>query len=653
MDVRPAEVPFTALGEYVERSFRELAQEKGLRFSVELDERLPEAIFTDPLRLQQVLRNLLANAFKFTDEGSVILRVEVATEGWSRGHEILSRAQSVIAFSVIDTGVGIAPDRHRLIFEAFQQGDGTSSRHHSGTGLGLSISREIATLIAGEIRLASRPGVGSTFTLYLPHSFPSAGLRGRPWGGSEVGDGTSPPASWAPAFASLRPSAVARSAAAAPGAVTTPEPPIGVRSAWPGLGSSLRTSASTPRLLPGDLRDDRDTIRTGDQILLIVEDDVPFARVLLDRAREMGFKGIVTTRGEMAPKLAREFHPHAITLDIRLPDSDGWAVLDRLKHDPETRHIPVHIITVTEERQRGLRRGALAYLHKPVSREGLDRTLASIKEFIERQVKRLLVVDDDEVQRRSIEELTADGTIETRAARSGAEALEALEADRFDCVVLDLGLPDMTGLELIEKIRSQERLSGLPIIVYTAKGLTQEEESELQRLSETTVVKEVKSLEQLLDETSLFLHRVQADLPAPQREMLEQARRADPGLAGKTVLVVDDDIRNIYALTSLLERHQMQVLAAENGQEAMETLQTRPEVNLVLMDIMMPGMDGYETIRAIRRQAPLGSLPIIALTAKAMQEDRASCLDSGASDYIAKPVDTEQLLSLLRVWLDR
>jgi CheY-like chemotaxis protein/two-component sensor histidine kinase len=626
MELQPAEVPFSSLRDYVDRNFREVAQEKNLDLVIELDPNLPRAIYTDAQRLQQVLRNLLSNAIKFTEQGQVALRVRVATVGWRRDHPILSRAERVIAFDVSDTGIGIPPHRHKLIFEAFQQGDGTTSRQYGGTGLGLSISREAAGLLGGEIQLISSPGEGSTFTLYLPQEcmVDDVGNRGD--------DGATEERS--------------------------PESGNGPREG--ATGSQLRQAQlSSPgpardrsRQLPGDVRDDRSDIQTGDPVLLIVEDDVRFARTLLDRAHEKGFKGIVATQGEAVPALAREFSPSAITLDIRLPDVNGWAVLDRLKHDPATRHIPVHIISVTEARQRGLKQGAIAYLRKPVSCEALDEALAAIKGFIQRSVKRLLVVEDDEAQRHAIVELIAGSDVHTDAVGTGAEALQALQSELFDCMVLDLVLPDMSGFELIEQVRNEAGLE-IPIIIYTARELTRKEETELKRLADTIIVKDVKSPERLLDETTLFLHRAQTNLPAPKRQVLEQARRDDPVLLGKKVLIVDDDIRNIFALTTLLERYRMQVSYAENGKEGVETLKSTPDIDTVLMDIMMPEMDGYEAIRTIRKRTRFKSLPIIALTAKAMKDDREKCIEAGASDYIAKPVDPDQLLSLLRVWLYR
>jgi CheY-like chemotaxis protein/signal transduction histidine kinase/HAMP domain-containing protein len=614
MSIDVNQMQFTDLREHIERTFGQIAVDKGLNFTINFAAELPRSINTDAKRLHQILKNLLANAFKFTERGEVRFDVFVATQGWSYDNDVLNQSQTVIALAVSDTGIGIAPEKQRIIFEAFQQADGTTSRKYGGTGLGLSISREITRLLKGEIKLSSRVGEGSTFTLYLPQSLPS----------DDQGN-------------------VPQLSTTAPSRPNTPQQ----------LNLSPHIPRTTPNQLTTPLIDDRDNLEEGNRILLIVEDDVNFARILLDMAREQGFKGIVAHNGSTGLALAQQFQPSAIILDIRLPGIDGWTVLDRLKHEPSTRHIPVHIMTVEEGRQRGLQLGAIAYLQKPVSSETLHQALSKIKGFVERPVKNLLVVEDDENQRLSIVELIGNTDVATTAVRTGAEALEAIGNGYFDCVVLDLGLPDMSGFELIERIKQQPNGEALPIIVYTARELTRTEDTQLRRLAETIIVKDVRSPERLLDETALFLHRVQADLPAPKRQILEQLHSSDPVFVGKKVLIIDDDVRNIFALTSMLERYQMQVLYAENGRDGIEVLQTTPEIDVVLMDVMMPEMDGYETTRLIRQNNQFKSLAIIALTAKAMQGDREKCIEAGASDYITKPVNIEQLLSLLRVWLFR
>ena len=405
---------------------------------------------------------------------------------------------------------------------------------------------------------------------------------------------------------------------------------------------------------PDGFDDDRDVIEPGDRVVLIIENEPTFAKILLDMAREKEFKGLVALDGDSGLQIAHGFHPDAITLDIDMPGMDGWAVLDRLKHHPDTRHIPVHIITGIRERQQGLKAGAIAYIEKPVSKEALEDSFNKIATFIDQQVKRLLVVEDDDNQRQSMVELIAHEDVEITAVASAEEALAKLEETHFDCMVLDLGLGSGTdGFQLLETVKSNPAMADLPIIIYTGKELSPEEETRLKRFAETIIVKDVKSPERLLDETALFLHRVEARLPEQKRRMLERLHNTDAVFAGKKVLVVDDDVRNIFSLTSVLEEHGMEVSFAENGKDAIDKLEATEGIDLVLMDVMMPGMDGYETTRAIRERAKFRTLPIIALTAKAMKGDREKCIAAGASDYITKPVDTEQLLSLMRVWLYR
>jgi len=405
---------------------------------------------------------------------------------------------------------------------------------------------------------------------------------------------------------------------------------------------------------PEGVEDDRDDIEPGDRVVLIIENDKNFAKILLEMAREKGFKGLVALDGDAGLQNAHAFHPDAITLDIDMPGIDGWAVLDRLKHNPNTRHIPVHIITGIRELQHGLKAGAIAYLEKPVEREALEESFNKIGQFIDQQVKRLLVVEDDEVQRDSMVELIKHEDVEITAVATANEALEQLRTMRFDCMVLDLGLSGETdGFQLLELVKSDPAMQELPIIIYTGKELSPQEETRLRKFAETIIVKDVKSPERLLDETALFLHRVEARLPEQKRRMLERLHNADAVFAQKHILIVDDDVRNIFSLTSVLEEHGMTVSFAENGRDAVEKLESTPGIDLVLMDVMMPEMDGYETTRAIRERPQFRALPIIALTAKAMKGDREKCIAAGASDYITKPVDTDQLLSLMRVWLYR
>jgi signal transduction histidine kinase/DNA-binding response OmpR family regulator/HAMP domain-containing protein len=608
------EVRFRELQDYVDRTFRHVAENKGVDFNIELDENLPRHMLTDSQRLEQVIRNLLSNAFKFTERGTVTLNIAQVTEGWSPDREALNQARSVIAISVSDTGIGIPPDKQQIIFEAFQQADGSTSRKYGGTGLGLAISREIARLLGGEIRLASAVGQGSSFTLYLPQTH-------------------------------VPPRITRRDAVIAPARLESEIPVAGTEAVLP---EPVMEDARNAELL---VEDDRGHIQHGDRVLLIVEDDPNYAKVLLETARERGFKAVVAQRGSAALALAREIKPDAITLDIRLPDFDGWRVLDRLKVDLATRHIPVQIITVDENSEPALTQGALGYLVKSENKETLQGAFDQLKNFVERPMRNLLLIEDDEIQQMSIRELIGNGDVKTTVVGTGQDALDALHEGKFDCMVLDLGLPDMSGVELLEKIKNEPKSRSIPIIIYTARDLLQEEETQLRRLAENIVVKDVRSPERLLDETSLLLHRNTAKLPDRQRKMLENLHQGV--LENKKVLLVDDDIRNIFAMTSVLERFKMNVISAENGRDAIQMLIDNKDVDVVLMDIMLPTMDGYATTRAIREIEGFETLPIIAVTAKAMKGDREKCIAAGASDYMSKPVDTEQLRSVLRLWLHR
>jgi HAMP domain-containing protein/CheY-like chemotaxis protein/signal transduction histidine kinase len=604
VSVEAEEVFFASLLDTVERPFRHEAENRHLTFEVETDPHLARSVVTDSKRLQQVLKNLLSNAFKFTELGGVRLSVSIAKSGWSEEHPILNKAASVVAFEVSDTGIGIPLDKQRIIFEAFQQADAGTSRKYGGTGLGLAISRELASLLGGEIQLRSAPGRGSTFILYLPQTY-------------------------------VGPSSAATAERHSP--MSTLPPQLSVVSEHP----------------LEKIPDDRADLQQDDAILLIVEDDPHYARVLRDLSRDKGFKVLVALRGAEALALAREYHPTAVSLDVFLPDMLGWTVLNHLKQDPSTRHIPVQMLTLDEDRHHGLARGAFAFVTKPTTPEGLKTALTRIKEYAAPRRKRLLVVEDNPAEQMSIRELLGYDDIDVTAVSSGEDAINAVNAEPFDCVVLDLRLPDISGFDVLERFRDTPSLCDLPVVVFTGKELSPEEDARLHALARSVVVKGVESPERLLDETALFLHRIVADLPMEKQRMLDRLHHSDDALVGKKVLVVDDDVRNIFALSSVLERRGMDVITAGTGREAVAKLDSTPGVAIVLMDIMMPEMDGYETMRVIRQNVALQRLPIIALTAKAMKGDREKCLEAGASEYLAKPVNTEQLLSSLRMWLHR
>ncbi len=608
VSVDAEEVYFSNLLEMIARPFRHEAENRRLQFEVSISPNLDRSIVTDSKRLQQVLKNLLSNAFKFTALGGVRLAVAPAVSGWNADHPTLRHAPSVVSFEVSDTGIGIPPEKQRIIFEAFQQADAGTSRKYGGTGLGLAISRELANLLGGEIQLRSTPGKGSVFTLFLPLTY--------------AGGAASKPVSGGAADATQH--AAAQTA-------------------------SLR---ATDRQIE-QILDDRDALSPGDSIVLIVEDDAHFARLMMATAKEQGFKVLVAQRGAEALELARTHRPTAISLDIFLPDMLGWTVLSQLKQDPAIRHIPVQIVTLDEDRHHGLARGAFAHVQKPMTPDELEDAFVRIKAYAAARRKRLLLVEDDEAERMGVSELLDSTDIEITMAATGAAALTELRERPPDCVVLDLKLPDMSGFEVLETIRDDAALRDVPVVVFTGRELSADEDAQLRSMARSVVVKGVESPERLLDETSLFLHRAVADLPPAKQTMLQRLHSSDEDLLKRTVLLVDDDTRNIFALSSVLERRGMEVLTATTGREALAVLNSRSDVAIVLMDIMMPGMDGYETIHAIRAAPTYRRLPILALTAKAMKGDREKCLEAGASDYLAKPVNVEQLLSALRMWLHR
>jgi signal transduction histidine kinase/DNA-binding response OmpR family regulator/HAMP domain-containing protein len=600
------ELRFAEVHAFVERTFNHVAESKNLRFTVDLQAGLPRAIQTDAKRLQQILKNLLSNAFKFTRHGRVALDIAPAGPGVRFESQHLRAQEFVIAFAVSDTGIGIPTDKQQIVFEAFQQADGSTSRKYGGTGLGLAISRELAHLLGGEIQLSSVPGQGSVFTLFLPGGFVPAPLR-----------------RGAPAEPSTAP---AREAVA---------PPL------PEVGQPV-----------DEVGDDRAGIAPGDRVLLIVENDLAFARTLLEAARQHGYKGIITGFGAAALTLTQRFLPEAITLDISLPDISGWRILERLKNGPATRHIPVYVLTTEEDEARALRAGALGFATKPLANlEAVERVIEAVRRQADDPGRGVLVVDHDPGRREAIRRLLEGPETAVQAVASGAEALAALSAMRVDCLVVNPALPEPLEA-LVARLLAATGRPDLPVLAYRAQPGTAGSPLALRGLASPVVLKEVMSPARLLDQVMLFLHRRFDQLSDRQREIIGDLH-GDRSLAGRTVLIVDDDIRNIFALTSILEQHHMVTVAAETGRDAIATLGKTAGIEAVLMDVMMPEMDGLDTTRAIRQDPRFAELPIIAVTAKAMQGDRERCIEAGAWDYLSKPVDPHELLAMLRAWLVR
>ncbi|MDY6950759.1 MAG: response regulator, partial [Thermodesulfobacteriota bacterium] len=591
----------------IERDFAHVAEQKGVNLVVTAAEALPRTIRSDRQRVQQVVKNFLSNAFKFTEKGEVSIDVcrpgpDVDLSSSGLDH------RSTIAIAVSDTGKGIAPGKQKLIFEAFQQEDGTTSRKYGGTGLGLSVSRELAKLLKGEIQLRSLEGQGSTFILYLPETLQTD------------------------------------TAEDAKGEF------FGRKSAEKEEEKPLVTEYK-PKRLEG-IRDDRRNITANDKSVLVVEDDPNFAKILFDLAQEEGFKCVVAEDGERALYFADHYKPSAIILDIGLPGMDGWDVMERLKGDLATRHIPVHFISASDQASKAMKMGAIGYLKKPVEIEKIHEAFQKIEASLSGQVKRVLVVESDESQQAEIMELLRSHDVETSVVGTVEEAYERLASEGFDCMILDLNLPGTSGFELLERIKTDGTMAGIPIIIYTAEEPSEADEARLAEYAQCMTLKgAVRSPEGLLDEASLFLHMVASDMPEEKRERLKMMYNKDAVLKGKKILLVDDDMRNVFALTHILEEKGARVVIGKNGKKGLEQLNTNGDTDLVLMDIMMPEMDGYEAMRQIRKEERFAALPIIALTAKAMKGDRGICIEAGASDYMAKPVDPDKLLSLLRVWM--
>jgi HAMP domain-containing protein/signal transduction histidine kinase/DNA-binding response OmpR family regulator len=634
--VDPTDLLLEDLQRYVERTFRHVAEAKNVDFFLRLDSRLPQSMFADVKRLQQVLKNLLSNAFKFTHQGHVTLTIEPVRTGWNPANENLNRAGDVIAFSVMDTGIGISPEKQQIIFEAFQQADGSTSRKYGGTGLGLAISRELSRVLGGELRLVSAPRAGSTFTLYLPQIYMPQRFARKSAAIASAGEAAmdkGPAAAGDPVTREIdtRADAVARMRDD-DGDARKP--------------SLLESPASTP---VNEVGDDRDRLTLGAPVLLIVENDLAFARFLLDAAREKGFKGIVTSMGVSALALAAEYKPSAVTLDIFLPDIDGWRVLDRLKHDVQTRHIPVSIVSTDESRERALSTGAFAFLSKPIqSKEMIDALLERLLAFVQRPEKSVLVVSADEARRQHLIEYLAADDVRATGAPDHGVAAALVAGKQIDCLVLDSSLLEVEPPSTVDD--GEPVIDSLPIVVYGDTG-DAVQLHRWQRLARNTVVRKARSPEDLLDQTSFLLHRSAATMPEAHRAILRELHDANEVLRNKKAMIVDDDMRNIFALSSLLEDKGMVVLAHDNGRDAVHSLQGGRQVDVILMDIMMPEMDGIDTIREIRRLPACKHVPIIAVTAKAMKGDREKCMEAGAWDYLSKPVDAELMVGVLRAWL--
>ena len=609
VELQPEPVRIARAVDEMLKTFQPLAEQKALDFTITIDPGTPERLETDAQRLGQILKNLLSNAMKFTDKGAVSLRVFAGAAG-------------TVSFAVRDSGIGIAPHQQEIIFEAFRQADGSTHRKYGGTGLGLSISKDLALLLGGDITVQSTPGEGSVFTLTLPLAYA------------------------APAQAADEP-------ATAPAPRTLPPDRTGHYAPLP---ASPRPG--TPALMPTATEDDREQLNAERRLVLVIEDDVRFAMILRDLARELGFQCVVTHTANEGLVAAGSYRPSAILLDMNLPDHSGLGVLDQLKRNPQTRHIPVHVISVADYMQEALELGAIGYALKPVKREQLVEAFQRLEAKFSQALRRVLVVEDDARQGESMRQLLGSGDVQITLVESAGAALVELQANTFDCVVMDLNLPDLSGYELLEKMAGQDDVSFPPVIVYTGRSLTRDEELKLQRYSRAIIIKDARSPERLLDEVTLFIHQVESKLPAESQRMLKVARARESTMEGRRILVVEDDVRNIFALSSVFEPKGAKIEIARNGREAIEALtrstaQPDKVIDLVLMDIMMPEMDGFTAMREIRKNPEWKRLPIIALTAKAMRDDQEKCLAAGANDYIAKPLDVEKLLSLVRVWMPK
>jgi signal transduction histidine kinase/DNA-binding response OmpR family regulator len=621
IEIQTEEVILADLMKAIDQKFCHVAENKELIFHIGIGENVPQVLSTDEQRLKQIINNLLSNAFKFTSEGKILLMVKRATELSQEVEMMHLESDKTIAISVADTGIGIPKDKRQVIFEAFQQVDGTTSRKYGGTGLGLPISRQLARLLGGELTLETEEGKGSIFTLYLPIQEPKQEQNHEPADSNKLAS----------------------------------QDIFGTQNNQgreiPVISTIESVPAEIQKRVP--LADDRDNLQPTDRTILIVEDDRKFSGILMDLTHEKGLKYLIAEDGKTALELTEKYHPNAILLDVGLPQLDGWTVMERLKENPETRHIPVHFLSAADEDMDAKKMGAIGYLHKPVSMERLSDAFKKIEEFISSTTKYLLVVSDHKARKTKIMALTENADVQTTVAETVNSALQNLKSSSFDCIILDVDIEEGTGCKLLEQMQKAPNLYQIPVIIYADRDLTQKEEAILRRCAKNIPIKTVRSPERLVDEAALFLHQMEAKLPENKRNMIRMVHDKEAIFKNKRVLIADDDIRNVFALATVLEDKDMEIVAAKDGKKCLTLLDKHDDISLVLMDIMMPEMDGYEAMQAIRKHPKYHNIPILALTAKAMKGDKAKCIDAGANDYLSKPVDTDKLISLMRVWLYR
>ncbi|MDP9042869.1 MAG: response regulator, partial [Bacteroidota bacterium] len=617
-------VKLSEITSFVETTFKHVSESKNLRFVIDLDENLPDSLETDIQRLNQILKNLLSNAFKFTEKGEVKLRIYEAKKNWKQTTSSLDNARKVVGFEIRDTGIGISRDKQSIIFEAFQQAEGSTSRKYGGTGLGLSISRGLADLLGGSIELESEVDQGSRFTLFLPLEYNPTHVKKEKQSSLTISE-----------YKLLTQDSDESAIQSVP-TVKLPE---------------IRDLDVISEII-NETGDDRNMIADDDKVVLIIEDDIRFARIIIEKAHERNMKAVVATGFSEVFTLANKFNPISVTLDVKLPDASGWRVLDLFKNDINFRHIPVHLISGEENKLLGMQRGARSFSLKPLKSEALDTLFDDIEHYNNQKPKKLLLIEDNEIESSTIAKLLEnDALLEVQIVSTGKEGIQMIKENAYDCIIVDYMLPDIAGMDIIIEINEIKKAQITPILIYSARDFTSREKTQLKQYANRILLKDLNSMDLLFEEVVMHLHLNHKDLLPEQKKTIENLRSREDILTNKCVMIVDDDVRNLFALTTAFERYNMKVVTAESGQEAIDILSENKQVDMLLMDIMMPEMDGYETTQKIRREHKNNNLPIIAVTAKAMKGDREKCIEAGASDYITKPVKIDQLLSLMRVWL--